>query len=288
MKRKIFLILFIFLFFIFITKSCNNTYLPYDYNNFIVHYINVGQGDSTLVQVNNKNLLIDSGPKDNRPSLLKYLKSLNIKKIDYVIATHPHNDHIGNMATIINKYPITKFYAPKVSDNSKSYEDMIYALKNKGLKINILKKGTESINLGKNVNVTVLSPNSNYYDNTNNYSAVIKITYKNSSFLFTGDAEKDIEISLLHNKENIKSDIIKIAHHGSNTSSTKEFIKKVNPKLAVISVGTYNSFNHPSKDTLKTLKELNIKTLRTDINDTITLSSDGFKIYHYNKKKVEE
>lgn len=286
LKRKISIIFLILLTLITTTEGCASTnYLFTHKNKLFVHYIDVGQGDSILVQVNNKNLLIDTGPKDHRSNLLKYLKSLHINKLDYVIATHPHDDHIGNMASIIKKYPISKFYAPKISDTSKSYEEMIYALKNIKLKINIIKSGTNSINLGDNTKVYIFSPKLNHYEDMNNYSAVIKITYKHSSFLFAGDAEKEAEEAMLADKDNIKADVIKIGHHGSTSSSTKEFIKKVNPKLAVICVGEDNSFNHPAANTLKILNELNIKILRTDTNGTITLSTDGLKIYYYNKRK---
>lgn len=284
MKKK-YSFLFLILFFITsLLHSCNISSTPNnisekpDSQKMIVHYIDVGQGDSILVQVNNKNLLIDAGPKSDKDKLLNYLKSLNIKKLDYIIATHPHEDHIGNMAAIIKKYEVSAFYAPKVESTTKTFETMIDALKSKNLKINVIKKGTDSINLGNNTRVTFFSPTQDSYDNLNNYSPVMKIEYGKTSFLFTGDAEKDIEKKILSNGDDIKSDVLKVGHHGSSTSTSKEFLNKINPSIGVISVGEDNSYGHPNEDTLSTLKENKVLIYRTDKDGTVIFSSDGSTI----------
>lgn len=244
-----------------------------------VHYIDVGQGDSILVQINNKNLLIDAGPNSSEDKLIMYLKSLSIKKLDYVIATHPHEDHIGGMEKILNLFDVAKFYAPKVTTDTKTFKAMISELKSKSLKINILKNNLEhNIDLGNNTKVEIFSPIDEKYDNLNNYSPIIKITYKNNSFLFTGDAEKLVEKEVLQKNFNLKADVLKIAHHGSTTSTTKEFLEKVSPSIAVISVGAGNDYGHPHKEILKILENHNIITYRTDLNGTIILSSDGENI----------
>ncbi|MBW6411252.1 MBL fold metallo-hydrolase [Clostridium sp. YB-6] len=250
-------------------------------NDMIVHFINVGQGDSTLIQVNNKNLLIDSGPKESRNNLLNYLESLNIKTLDFVIATHPHEDHIGNMDKIIKKYTILNFYAPKVESTTNTFEKMIDALKSKGLKINVIKRGVNSINLGKNTKVTIFTPIENHYENLNNYSPVIKIEYGEISFLFTGDAEKEIEKTLLLKKENLKSDVLKVGHHGSSTSTTESFLKEVNPSIAIISVGDFNSYNHPNESVLKRLEKNNTTIYQTNKNNTIIIGSNGKSLTKY-------
>lgn len=252
-----------------------------------IHYINVGQGDSILINVNNKNLLIDSGPKDSQNDLLNYLDNLNIHSLDYVIATHPHEDHIGNMSKIIEKYNVISFYSPKVSHTSKCFEDMITSLRNKNLKINIIKAGTSSINLGPNTLVTVYSPiNIIYDDNYNNYSPIIKIQFGKTSFMFTGDAEELVEKQVVKNNKNLKANVLKIGHHGSSTSSCKEFIDAVNPSVFVISVGKFNDFNHPSKSTLDLLNSYdNKKIFRTDNDGTIIIRSDGYKLFKSNYKK---
>lgn len=251
-------------------------------NLMYVHYINVDQGDSILIQVNNKNLLIDSGPKSHKRQLIKYLNSLGISSLDYVIATHPHDDHIGNMNTIINTYEVRSFYAPKVYSYTKSFEQMVEALKTKNLKIIPIQRGCNTINLGNQTLTEVFSPINDEYDNENNYSAVIKISFGNTSFLFTGDAEKEIEDKLSSLHDDISSDVLKIAHHGSSSSTTESFLTSVNPKYAVISAGRNNIYGHPDKETLSKLKKYNINILRTDIQNNITFISDGSKISSIN------
>lgn len=274
-------LLLLAIFFIFIVgcKSSIDDLSPkINPNNMFVHYIDVGQGDSILIQVNNKNLLIDSGPKSDKNKLLSYLSSLHLDKLDYVIATHPHEDHIGNMSEIIKDYTVLKFYAPRVESTTKTFEKMVDALKHKNLKINIIKKGTNSIDLGTNTKITVFSPVKDSYEDINNYSPVIKIEYGSNSFLFTGDAQADVEKDILDNNENIKADVLKVGHHGSSTSTSKNFLNKVNPSIAVISVGKDNNYNHPNENTIKYLNENNVIIYRTDKDGTILLCSDGSKI----------
>ncbi|WP_394897559.1 ComEC/Rec2 family competence protein [Clostridium butyricum] len=251
-------------------------------NLMYVHYINVDQGDAILIQVNNKNLLIDSGPKSHKKQLVKFLNDLNISKLDYVIATHPHEDHIGNMNTVLNSYKVQSFYAPKVYSYTKSFEQMIDSLKSNNLKINPIKRGCNTINLGFQTNVEVFSPITDTYDNENNYSPVIKISFGNNSFLFTGDAEKEIEDKLILLNDDLKADILKVSHHGSSSSTSDSFLNRVSPKYAIISVGKNNIYDHPNDTIISKLNTYNIDILRTDIQNNITLISDGTNIsYKY-------
>lgn len=280
-KKTIVMLLFITIFLTLITgcnKFKNDTTTTLDSSKMFVHYIDVGQGDSILIQVNNKNLLIDAGPKSDKDKLLNYLSSLNLQKIDYVIATHPHEDHIGNMADVIDDYNVLSFYAPKVQSNTKTFEKMIESLKAKNLKINVIKNNINSIDLGENTKVTIFSPSKDSYDDLNNYSPVIKIEYGKTSFLFTGDAEKEVEKEILNNNPDISADVLKVGHHGSSSSTTKEFLSKVNPSIGVISVGKDNTYNHPNDDTMKRLADNKVKVYRTDKEGTIILSSDGSNI----------
>lgn len=248
--------------------------------NIKVHYIDVGQGDAALIQVNNKNMLIDSGSKSAEKELLLYLDKLNIKKLDYVIATHPHEDHIGNMDEIIKKYNIGQFYAPKITTTTKTFEDMIKALKSKNLKINIIEDGANTINLGDNTDIQTFSPSPNLKDkDLNNYSPIMKITYGNNSFLFTGDSEKPNEDYVLSKGYTISSDVLKAGHHGSTTSSSEKFLEKVNPSVTIISCGTDNKYGHPNKETLDKLEKIKSKIYRTDKDGTIVLVSDGKEIW---------
>ena len=273
---KLILTIFAIIVFIFFLNPNNNTNCE---NKMIVHYIDVGQGDCILIQVNNKNLLIDSGPSSSRKDLLDYLEKLNIKKFDYIIATHPHEDHIGNMDTIIKRYSIGSFYSPKVVSSSTTFENMISALVDKNLKINVLKKGFKGIDLGENTEIEVFSPVENLFsDNLNDYSPIIKITFFNNSFLFTGDAEISTEETVLSQNNNLNCDILKVGHHGSSTSTSLDFLTSVNPSVAIISVGKNNSYGHPTSETLSLLNYFNIRTISTDINGTIIAISDGKNI----------
>lgn len=250
-------------------------------SGMLVHYINVGQGDSELIQVNGKNLLIDAGPRANEKDILSYLDKLKIKKLDYVIATHPHEDHIGNMDDIINKYEIGKFYAPKVEHTTRTFENMVKALKKKNLKINVIKEGTDTIDLGKNTKVLVYSPKADGYGkNTdlNDYSPILKVEYGNNSFLFTGDAEKTEENYVLGKGYNLKADVLKLGHHGSSTSTSERFLKAVDPSIGIISCGIDNTYGHPHKETLKKLTKYKVKVYRTDKDGDIVLQSNGTNI----------
>lgn len=274
------LLLLLCFFYSLLTKKFNS--YKVNPNLMYVHYINVDQGDAILIQVNNKNLLIDSGPKSHKKQLVKFLNDLNISKLDYVIATHPHEDHIGNMNTVLNSYKVQSFYAPKVYSYTKSFEQMIDSLKSNNLKINPIKRGCNTINLGFQTNVEVFSPINDTYDNDNNYSPVIKISFGNNSFLFTGDAEKEIEDKLILLNDDLKADILKVSHHGSSSSTSDSFLNRVSPKYAVISVGKNNIYDHPNDTIISKLNTYNIDILRTDIQNNITLISDGTNIsYKY-------
>lgn len=242
-----------------------------------VHYIDVGQGDSILIQADGKNLLIDAGPTDSTKKLLAYLQKQHIKRLDYVIATHPHEDHIGGMADVVKKYDIGEFYMPKKLTDTKVFENMINALKSKSIKAVAAKAGM-SFSLGKNAECSIIAPNSSNYDSLNNYSVVLMIKYGNSRFLFMGDAEKLSEKEILSKGFDVNSDVLKVGHHGSTSSSSKDFLDKASPKIAVISCGKNNDYGHPHKETLQELKKRNIQVYRTDIDGSIVLYSDGQNI----------
>ncbi|WP_461207657.1 ComEC/Rec2 family competence protein [Clostridium sp. DL1XJH146] len=243
----------------------------------IVHYIDVGQGDSMLLQADGMNMLIDAGSKSAKDELLNYLDNLDIKKLDYIIATHPHEDHIGNMSYVIDKYDIGTIYAPKKTTTTDTYKAMIKAISNADKKITVAKAGKEFI-FGNDVHCQIVAPNSTSYDDTNNYSVVMKVTFGKTSFLFTGDAEKESEDQILENNFYINSDVLKLGHHGSTTSTTDEFLMKVDPKIAIITVGEDNDYGHPHKEIIDKLEKENIQIFRTDKDGTIVLESDGEKI----------
>lgn len=243
--------------------------------NLKVHFIDVGQADSILVQApNGKNMLIDAGEtKDN--AVMNYLKGLGISKLDAVVATHPHSDHISEMADIISSFDIGNFYMPKVSHTTQTFADMANALKNKGIKATEAVAGNW-IGLDENLGCDIVAPNSSNYEGLNNWSAVIHLSYGNTSFLFTGDAEALSEEEILNNGLDIKSDVLKVGHHGSSTSTSSDFLKAVNPKYAVISYGEDNDYGHPHSETVEKLN--NIKTYKTATDGNIVFTSDGKNI----------
>ena len=266
--------------FLLITCSCKsfessytNHNINYKDTDLVVHFINVGQGDSILVQINNKNLLIDGGPKTSATKVINYLNKQNVKKLDYIVATHPHEDHIGGLSDIIKKFEVGVFYSPKITTNTDTFENMIKSLRNKKQKITIAKQG-EFLELG-NTKAEILSPNLEKYDDLNNYSVIIKLSYNNLKFLFMGDAENLIENNLIKSNINLQSDIIKIAHHGSNSSSSAEFLNTVSPTYAVISCGKNNEYGHPHKDIINELNKRQINIYRTDRNGDIVFIFDG-------------
>ncbi|MBK5242452.1 ComEC/Rec2 family competence protein [Clostridium sp.] len=266
----------IFVFVIIKYKSTIKTNLNLE-NNIITHFIDVGQGDCILIQVNHKNLLIDSGPSSSTEKVIKYLKNNNISKLDYIIATHPHEDHIGGMASIIKTFKVGEFIAPKVTSSSEEFKDMIRALINKNLNIKVAKPNI-TLDLGPDTTCIILSPNKNIYKNTNNYSCAIKISYKNSTYLFTGDIETISEQEILNKGYDLRAQILKVAHHGSNSSTSTEFLNAVCPKIAIISSGANNPYGHPNKETIDKLKNLNCIIYRTDLDKNIVLISDGTNI----------
>lgn len=287
-KRNFFEILIILLAFLIINNqdkiknlfNQNNNQNQNDYintNNDLlkVHYLDVGQGDSIFVELpNNETMLIDAAESYQSENIINYLKNLNYQKIDYVIGTHPHTDHIGGLKDIINTFEIGKIYMPKVVSTTKTYESLLMAIKDKNLKINTAKAGTSIIDTDA-LKINILAPNNSTYTELNNYSVVTKITYGTTKFLFMGDSEKLIENEI---KENVTADVIKIGHHGSNTSSSIDFIKKVNAKYGIISVGLNNKYNLPKEETITNWENSGTKIYLTSTNGTIRASSDGTNI----------
>ena len=287
-KRNFFEILIILLAFLIINNqdkiknlfNQNNNQNQNDYintNNDLlkVHYLDVGQGDSIFVELpNNETMLIDAAESYQSENIINYLKNLNYQKIDYVIGTRPHTDHIGGLKNIINTFEIGKIYMPKVVSTTKTYESLLMAIKDKNLKINTAKAGTSIIDTDA-LKINILAPNNSTYTELNNYSVVTKITYGTTKFLFMGDAEKLSENEI---KENVTADVIKIGHHGSNTSSSIDFIKKVNAKYGIISVGLNNKYNLPKEETITNWENSGTKIYLTSTNGTIRASSDGTNI----------
>ena len=240
-----------------------------------VNYIDVGQGDSIFIQLPNKEtMLIDAGEAYEADNVINYLNNLGIKKIDYVVGTHPHTDHIGGLEEVINTFDIGSIYMPKASSNSKTFEDLLTTISNKGLKVKTAKSGVVVLS-EDNLKLEFIAPNSDNYSNLNNYSAVLKLTYLDNTFLFMGDAETLSEDEIT---SDVDADVIKVGHHGSDSSSSVEFVKKVSPEYAIIMVGEGNSYNHPYQSIINRYESVGAKVLRTDLDGNIVCDSDGVDV----------
>ncbi|OIP26342.1 MAG: MBL fold metallo-hydrolase [Chloroflexi bacterium CG_4_9_14_3_um_filter_45_9] len=238
-----------------------------------IHFIDVGQGDSIILRYGSSSMIIDAGTNASTNSLINTIKGMGISKFDIVVGTHPHEDHIGGMDAVINQFDIGTIYMPKVTTTTKTFQDVLIAIKNKGLTITTPE--TETIfNFGE-TQCTILAPNSQTYEDLNNYSIIIKLVYGNTSFLLTGDAQTESEKEMLSNGYNLQSDVLKVGHHGSSSSTSPEFLKAVSPQYSIISVGKNNDYGHPHQVTLDKLAGAGVKVYRTDLNGTITIISDG-------------
>ncbi len=243
---------------------------------FSVHFIDVGQGDCTLIKTDKGNMLIDAGENGNESVVINYLNNQGIDSLTYLVATHPHSDHIGGVEEVIEAFDVQNVIMPRLSKNNtpttQTYENMLKAIKNCGAKVIAAKPGNE-YSFG-DVSFKILSP---YVqdENLNNMSVSLKLTYLNHSFMFTGDAEKEVEKQILKNNSDLSADVYKVAHHGSSTSNTSEFIDAVNPEFAIISCATDNSYGHPHDEIVELFNEKNIPYYTTAEWGTIVFEAKG-------------
>lgn len=229
--------------------------------NLKVYFFDVGQADSILVMNEEQTMLIDAGNNDDGEMLVQNLKTLGIAKIDYLIGTHPHEDHIGGLDDIIKNFEIGTIYMPKVQTNTKTFEDVLDAISEKDLKVTTTKV-KDTFRVGQ-AECQVLAVD-NKAKNLNLASIVIQMKFDDMTYLFTGDAEKEVEEKILKDNKELKVNILKVGHHGSETSSSEEFIQTIAPEISIISVGKDNSYGHPHQEILDTLEEADSKIYRTD------------------------
>jgi len=248
-----------------------------------VHFIDVGQGDAIFITSStNQAILIDAGDKPSSKTVIDYLRDHNVKKLDILIASHPDSDHIGGMAGVIEGFPIALYLDSGVEKPTQISRNLNLLVKEKGISHKIAKAG-QNYDLGDGASLIILFPSEPLIGKVkqgtvwNANSIVVKLTYKNVSFLLPGDAEEATEERLLKEQGAgvLSSTVLKVAHHGSKYATTQEFLDAVNPKTAVISVGGGNSYGHPAKETLKRLKDKGVATYRTDHNGNVIIKTDG-------------
>lgn len=246
--------------------------------NLKISYLDVGQADSIFIILpNGETVLIDAGEQADSGDIVQYIKDSGKNTLDYVIATHPHADHIGGMAAVLDAFDVKNVYMPDKTHTSAAFENMIDTIDTKGLSVKIAKAGKTIFDYGS-VKAEFIAPNGDAYSNLNNYSAVVLLTYNDCRFLFMGDAEAESETEILEAGYPVAADVLKVGHHGSDTSSTAAFIKEVSPKYAVISCGEGNSYGHPDAVTLAVLDNFNIDVHRTDTEGTVVVICDGENI----------
>ncbi len=260
------------------TEQPDRLTAPADGQTLTVSFLDVGQGDSVFIELpDSRTMLIDASESNYAGQIESYIRGRGHSKIDYLVATHPHSDHIGGMSAIVNAFDIGEVWMPDADSTTATYEKLLTAISDKGLKIHTAKAGKVILE-EESLRISLLAPCSDSYSDLNNYSAVIKLTYGAARFLFTGDAEKLSEEEMLASGADLSADVLKIGHHGSSTSSSEAFLKAVAPSFGVISCGKDNSYGHPHQETLTAAEQLQIPLLRTDLEGTIVFSSDGSEI----------
>lgn len=246
-----------------------------DRGQLTVSFIDVGQGDSILIQTPlGQCMLIDGGERGQGEKLLEYLGKQGIDKIDIIVGTHPHSDHIGGLIAVLENFRVDKVYLPKVTHTSSTFRDLLTVIKSQGLKVNTARAGA-AIPL-EGVDSVFIAPVRETYESLNDYSAVVKLVYGNNSFIFCGDAEEESEQDMLSSSRgDLKCQVLKVGHHGSSTSTSDPFLNAARPQYAVIMCGTDNDYGHPHKETIEKLNQAGVKIYRTDENENIVFSSDG-------------
>ena len=246
-----------------------------------VHFIDVGQADCILIrEPGGKDMLIDAGNPEDWKLINNYLGAQGVSEFDKVIFTHPHNDHIGSAAMIVNNYPITQLFMPDVVNTSKSFENLINAIEAQSMRVTRPQPG--SVHYLGEAKFTILAPNDTEYKEMNNYSIVIKLEYGETSFMLTGDAEKKSEKEILemakYSAISLESTFLKAGHHGSKSSSSKNFVEAVMPQYAHITCAEENSYSHPHDETLETFTANGVKYTRADINGHVIVYTDGMEL----------
>ena len=240
--------------------------------NFQMHFIDVGQALSVLVECDGQFMLYDGGNVDDGSLVVSYLQNQGVEELQYVFCSHAHEDHVGGLAAALAYFPANHVYSPVTEAGTKCFQDFVKYTQQQGLQVEVPAVGTVWP-LGS-ATVTLLGP-VKQYDETNDTSLVLRIDYGSTSFLLTGDMESDAERDLVESGANLKADVLQVGHHGSSTSSSYIFLNAVLPEMGIISCGVNNKYGHPHEETLSILRDAGVDVYRTDLMGTITIGSDG-------------
>ena len=281
-RRRPFLTLFILLIIAgagylgFTTFTNPQLPIPLEDGQAAVHFIDVGQGDATLIQTTQGSVLIDGG--DNRLGMgevvVQYLRDAGLSEITYVIATHPHADHIGGLIDVLHTFPIGTLIMPQVAHNTLTFERFLDAIEENNIYVRPPVAGS-TFSVG-DVIFTIIAPNSSGYQNLNDYSVSLRMALGETSFIFTGDAEELSEMEMIEAGHILSSDVLRVGHHGSRTSTAQAFLDAIDPTIAVISVGRDNGYGHPHRVVMERLQGLRV--YRTDEHGHLIMITDGTEI----------
>jgi len=238
-----------------------------------VHFIDVGQADCTLILCEGEAMLIDAGNHGDAELIKEYLRAQGATTLRYVAGTHPHEDHIGSMDTVLGVFEVQELLLPDVEAGSSYYKNMMHAVDKRAVSVSYPQRG-DSYSLGGG-SFVILAPNENYGDDLNNWSIALKFTYGSDTFLFTGDAEMEAEYDISDNGLDLSAEVYQVGHHGSYTSTSQQLMKKVKPRYAVVSAGADNDYGHPAEEVLNRLAEYGAAVFRTDLQGTIVTQSEG-------------
>ncbi len=259
----------------------DNPEVMVEQDEIAVHFIDVGQGDCIFIDTADKDMLIDCGEYEYASRVIRYLHNNGVTKLDYIITTHPHSDHMGGMARIMTAFDVGEFIMPEVPEDmipiAEYYTKTMNTLGLKGITTTYSEAG-RTITLCEGTQLNIIGPIGDSYDDLNSYSIIAKLTSGNRSFLFTGDMEKDAEFELVNTWIDLSADVIKIPHHGSSSSSSSAFVKRVRPSYAVVSVGEGNTYGHPNSEVLNRYRLIGSKVISTMNSGSVVFVTDGNEI----------